>query len=313
MRRLLPFLLCAVLGACGRPEGEQPFTESRIPPGLAPRFWPPEGWAWGLVQVSGGAPVRYGVSAPDGVRPKGDVVIVTGLPESAETWFETVGALNREGYVVWVVDGGVSRDSSAVAAAITWVVRLAGDPPLLVAQGDAAPTALLSVAQGLAVSGVVLSAPVFDPADPPISAARALPAAAAIDRLGLGHLRALCQPRWRRPSEVDPGRAGVIDAWQVANPDLRFDGLSWGWIDAFERLGAELTPERLGRVRIPVLMLEPEKRQARKAGDVCEALPRCERRVIDGGRANLHREDEAVYRTWYAALRNALPNADTGA
>jgi alpha-beta hydrolase superfamily lysophospholipase len=126
-------------------------------------------------------------------------------------------------------------------------------------------------------------------------------------------LRALGQPRWRRPSEVDPGRAGVIDAWQVANPDLRFDGLSWGWIDAFERLGAELTPERLGRVRIPVLMLEPEKRQARKAGDVCEALPRCERRVIDGGRANLHREDEAVYRTWYAALRNALPNADTGA
>ena len=41
-----------LLAACGGGgDGRAPFVESRIPPALGPRFWAPEGWAWGLLTV----------------------------------------------------------------------------------------------------------------------------------------------------------------------------------------------------------------------------------------------------------------------
>src|SRR5215472_13314829 len=46
-------------------DSREPFVESRVPPDLAERFYPPEGWAWGLVQLGDGPALRYGVAAPD--------------------------------------------------------------------------------------------------------------------------------------------------------------------------------------------------------------------------------------------------------
>jgi lysophospholipase len=328
MRRLLPALLCALLCACGQPDADQPFAESRIPPNLAPRFWPPEGWAWGLVQIPGHPPVRYGVSSPDGVRPRGQVLILVGFGESAEAWFETVRALNAEHYVVWVMDGvgqggsgryGAARDVAYApdlgveVQAVAALTRLAGEPPLVIAQTTAAPTALLAVAGGAEAKGIVLSAPVLDAAEPPVSAGRAVPTAAGFDRVRLGALRAAGQPRWRRPEDIAAGRMGVIASWQVANPDLRFGGASWGWIEAFQRHAGGLTAERLGQVRVPVRLLEPASRGGRKAEAACRTLPDCTRRSIAGGRGALHLEGDAVYRRWIAAVQDALAHPKAGA
>ena len=51
MRRALILAFCALtlLAACGGQGSLAPFTDSRIPPGLEQRFYPPEGWTWGLV------------------------------------------------------------------------------------------------------------------------------------------------------------------------------------------------------------------------------------------------------------------------
>jgi lysophospholipase len=51
------------------------FLDSRPPPGLAQRFYPPAGWAWGLIQLGDGPAQRYGVSGPAGA-PRAEVLIL---------------------------------------------------------------------------------------------------------------------------------------------------------------------------------------------------------------------------------------------
>src|SRR5580692_8441367 len=60
--------------------GSAAFIDSRPPPDLAERFYPPENWAWGELQPDGGSVQRYGVSAPSVVS-KADVLI---LPDYGE-------------------------------------------------------------------------------------------------------------------------------------------------------------------------------------------------------------------------------------
>ena len=62
MRRpLLAVALVSMLAACDGRDARAPFTDSRPPASLAPRFWTPPGWAWGLIETSGRPAVRYGV------------------------------------------------------------------------------------------------------------------------------------------------------------------------------------------------------------------------------------------------------------
>src|SRR5665213_1874731 len=104
MRRgIISVILAGLLAACGGGD-RSPFADSRMPPDLAERFYPPEGWAWGFVKV-GDAPAQlYGVAAPAGA-PRGDILILADYGELAETWFETARDLNRRGYAVWILEG----------------------------------------------------------------------------------------------------------------------------------------------------------------------------------------------------------------
>src|SRR5262249_31672451 len=91
------------LGPVGH-DSRDGFADSRPPPGLAERFYPPEDWAWGFLQVGDAPAQRYGVAAPP-VTPRADVLILPDYGESAETWFETARDLTASGYVVWVLEG----------------------------------------------------------------------------------------------------------------------------------------------------------------------------------------------------------------
>jgi len=44
----------ALLAACGAHDPRAAFVDAQPPPALAERFYPPEGWAWGLISVGGG-------------------------------------------------------------------------------------------------------------------------------------------------------------------------------------------------------------------------------------------------------------------
>ncbi len=103
-------VIFAVIGAAGH-DNRDAFADSRPPPDLAERFYPPENWAWGELQPAGGSVQRYGVSAP-AVYSRADVLILPDYGESAETWFETARDLNAAGYTVWVLEG-VGQGGSA--------------------------------------------------------------------------------------------------------------------------------------------------------------------------------------------------------
>ncbi len=83
---------------------------------MAERFYPPENWAWGLIEVGDAPAQRYGVAAP-AVTARADVLILPDAGETAETWFETARDLTASGYAVWVLEGCAGQGGSGPASA----------------------------------------------------------------------------------------------------------------------------------------------------------------------------------------------------
>lgn len=314
--------LLFVLTGCGGADERGAFTDSRIPPALGPRFWAPEGWAWGLIGV-GDAPVqRYGVSGPT-ITPKGNILVLAGYGESAEVWFETARDLNAAGYGVWVMEragqGGSQRyvsprdlghapdfadDIAATRTLSRMIVSGAPGTPLILlghAEGGLIATAAIEDG-GLPVDGLILSAP-------------ALKASAQPDwqgwltKVGLGRVPASFDYGWRReppvggnPLTSDPQRGAVQKAWQLANPDLRMGGQSIGWKAAF-RQTAGSTPARLKSVETPALLLIAGRDgDAGHLKQACSRMGGCTSRVFDGGRHALHLERDPLRRPWLEAI-----------
>jgi lysophospholipase len=318
VRFALPILLLILLGvaACGGPDVRAPFTDSRIPPGLDHRFYPPQGWAWGLLQVGSAPPVRYGVSAPAGAT-QAQVLILTSYGEPAEAWFETVRDLNARGYVVWVMEpagqGGSGRyggrrdlgDAPSldpdVAALLLFPNRIAANTPLFVlASGASAPVAMRAAGMGLKAQGLILSAPRFD-----AGSTGDLEKAARMRRFGLGWLRADAGEVWRRDGKDDlglgfthdPARGRLRQAWQIANPDLRMGGPSWRWRAAF---ADQVTGARLARpgVHLPTLVLAAPW----DGVSPCSGIANCSCLPIPGAGRDPQLETDDLRSAWLVAV-----------
>jgi lysophospholipase len=308
-------LAAMLLGACGR-DDRGPFVDSRPPPGLAERFYPPENWAWGLLSADGGPAQRYGVAAPRGPS-RAQVLIIPDYGESAETWFETARDLVGAGYTVWVLEGvgqggsarlGAERDLgevssfdpdvAAVRGMIATVIRPSASEPLaLVGQGVGALVAARAVETGARPAALILSAPACDaPARP-----------SWLVSVGLGSLRAPGMQPWRRDGPDafaeqrthDAWRGGVTHAWQTANPDLRMGGPSLVWDVALADLQKK-TRADLGALVVPAVVIDPAGRSA------CVDASAGARRVIPGAGRSLELEEESRRRLWLAGLRTVL-------
>lgn len=320
MARAVLIAILATLAACTPDRAREAFLDSRVPPSLAGRFLPPEGWAWGLVQVRGAPAQRYGVSAPPGVS-QGHVLILTGSGEAAEAWFETVRDLNRAGFTVWVLErtaeGGSERyarprdmihapdlepDAKAVRAMAQSVIKPPADQPLFVlAQADAGVIALRAAQTGLKVQGLVLAAP-------RLSADRlSTPLQDFAVAVGLGQMGAPGWQAWRRDGQQkvrvglygDPWRSEVQHAWQVANPDLRMSGPSLGW-KAAQRKALQQTLANAQALETPIAMMDP----APSAAAFCKRTPRCEILEVPEARAPFWREADTVRDAWLKAIGN---------
>lgn len=69
---------------------------------LESRFLPPDNWQWGTFKGAYDGEVRYGYAIPQ--TPKGHVIILPGLSEFGEKYFETARDWMARGYGVWVMD-----------------------------------------------------------------------------------------------------------------------------------------------------------------------------------------------------------------
>jgi len=304
-----------LLAACTGRDAARPYAESHTPPALSARFYPPEGWGWGLIQVGDAPPQRYGVSAPAATM-RAQVLILPDYGESAETWFETAADLNALGYGVWVLDGagqgGSGRlatprdlgylrsfnpDAAAARAMVATVIRPPKDRPLFVlGQGVGAMVAVRASERPLAVRGMILSSPALD--------ARPGGAMTDVEVLLGGRRRALDGHPWRRvgPDAFarggthDPWRGHVGALWQAANPELRTGDPSIAWVSAYN-LSASLARNDLKDLQAPALVLEPAA-----GAHGCRDLPHCEARTLAGAGPMLELERNAVRAAWLADI-----------
>jgi lysophospholipase len=312
-------LALALLSACNGQDPRAPFTDSRIPAGLRTRFYPPQGWAWGLVKVGDAPPARYGVSAPPR-RPRADIVILAGYAEPAEEWFETASDLNARGYVVWVLEPvgqggsgrymlprdlgyapGIKPDADAAQALADRFVRRR--PLILLSSRTSAPAALRALRTGLSADGVILSAPALESQD------GAQDTAALMRRVRLGWLPASRTLGWRRDGPDDKAlglthdaeRGKVRQAWQIANPDLRMGGPSWTWKAMYARAASVAGAASTERITAPVLILEPS-RQGDPAAALCKRLRACTLQPFGPAGEALHLEVDEVRKAWLEAV-----------
>lgn len=313
VRRALTLLVLFALAACSR-DGGAPLLDSRTPPALGPRFFPPDGWSWGVLALPKAPRIRYGSAAPEG-PPRAEVVLLPAYGESAEVYFETARDLTAKGYSVWVLEaagqGGSGRfpgptdlgrsngfglDAAALKGLLAQVVRPGTRGPLVVAaSGSATLPALLAVEHGPApVDGLFL----WDPAlSPPADVERAR----TMTHWRLGGLRAEGGHAWTRPTEDLSGRATLPAAWQLADPDLRMGGPAWEWIVADDEARREALDARaLAAIRPPVAVLQAQP--AGPAGILCARAPDCRVQIEAAAPLPRHLAPDPVRTAWLAAL-----------
>lgn len=300
VRRGALLLLLLALAACGRSDPRAPFTDSRVPPQLGPAAWPPQGWAWGLIDTGLAPPQRYGVAAPAGRRPLAQLLVLPGYGGLAEEVFPQADVLTARGVQVWALDGvgqgGSGRiardrdlghvdsfqpDVAGLSRMVQGVIRPDPDsgPLVVVAAGAAAPVLLRGLQQGLAgPAAVVLAGPRLVAPPRPFQP-RAAWARRLARWLGLDRRRAPGESGWRREPSPQAGAAAALRrAWMAANPDLRMGGPSLGWLAAFDDLLGAVRAAGVAGIRVPVLILaDPASAPAAQAADarLCRALPRC--------------------------------------
>lgn len=300
--------LLMLLAACGEDDARKASASGDIPTSLSPRFYPPEGWAWGTFGEK--KPQRYGVASPRGT-PSGIIVILPGYGEPAEVWFETASNLIAQGHTVWILDrpgqGGSARyvtpadlgfvpsfetDSRAVRDFLSSIVKpRPDDVVVLLAHADATPAALLAIGSGMKADGVIASSA-------ELATARGSPL-----------LKVLQRPDgppfgWRpwnedRPDDRTIGlthdreRGQLRQIWMLAKPELRLSSPSLGWLEAFAAASraASADPARLA---VPILMVNPN----RPASDLCERVAACRQGALPGARAAIHLETDRWRKPW---------------
>ena len=251
------------------------------PPVLPERFLPPAGFVWGSLTAADGAVLRWGHLPVQNARV--ECVMVGGFGECIEKQFETVRDLSARGIAVWCLDwrgqGGSSRprrlptrprarnfERDAEDLAAFAAEKLRGRlPPLLVAHSMGGAIALICLKRHPDLfAAAVLSSPMVGlrtgMLPPTLLRLITRPARAA----GLGFCFIPGAGKWRPdplPSPErsratsDAERCRVRHAWFSAEPGLRLDQATYGWVDSALGLVARISKsEFLSGIRTPILM-----------------------------------------------------------
>lgn len=260
--------------------------DSGTSPPLSTRFLAPEGWRWHNIRNAQGKTLRFGTASP-AHRPRAIVVVLPGLSEFCEKYFETAHDLLARECAVWILDWrgqgrsdrffpddperrhseDFAEDLSDLDLWIRHYVRPAsgGVPLILLGHSMGGHMGL----RWLAGNPGLLHAAAFTAPLVGIRVLRHLPRwlARTLTHLfdkGVGTRYAPGGGRWREGSTLakarllltsDPERGAVHEAWYVHDPALRTGGVTFGWLRAAHRsclaLQAPGIPERIG---IPCLL-----------------------------------------------------------
>jgi hypothetical protein len=281
-------LLAALsLGACSHGQRErqpgQAFLDSQIPSGLAPQYYPPDGFVWAGYRADDLPEARYGVASPP-LNPHAEVLILADADYPAETYFALSRQLLAAGYGVWLFEppgqGGAGRyllqgntihtpDYRDAEKAATGLIRDVIHPspqrPLYVIGGGYSAIEALRLAQhlkGPAYAGFAA----FNP-----------------------YLGGVITPGglWHREDALPGYWGSIAQNWQMQNPDLRLRMKSERWRKEMGKAFAALNAPRLSLSGkdAPVYLFEPQTAdttQLRAAKSLCAHVAWCQMRTSQG-------------------------------
>ncbi|TAL00895.1 MAG: alpha/beta hydrolase, partial [Rhodospirillaceae bacterium] len=251
------------------------------PPGLPSRFQAPAGFQWGTFETADGARLRWGHLPA--AMPRAECVLVGGFAEFVEKYFETIADLSQRGFSVWCLDWrgqgrstrptrhpsrprrrDFDRDADDLIA-FTRHVLPGRHPRILIAHSMGGAIALLALVRAPALfTAAVLSAPMLGVHTAPVPGliARVL----AVLGVVWGFAREFAPGRgpWapdpRLSAETsltshDPIRCTVQQAWYTAQPDLRVDGPTYGWVQSALEITDRLRdPAIFPAISVPILI-----------------------------------------------------------
>ena len=301
-------------------------------PALAERFLPPRDFVWGRFAASDGAVLRWGHLPVREARAA--CVVAVGFGEFIEKHFETMRDLAARGIAVWCLDWrgqgrsirpsrfptrprarNFNRDAEDLAEFAG--AHLPPDlPRLLVAHSMGGAIALVCLRRYPELfAGAALSSPMvglrIGRLPPTLVRVLTVPARAA----GLGH-RFIPGAREWRPDRVptpqtsrvttDAERCRLRHAWFSADPALRLDQATYGWVDSALALVARIAkPEFLAAIHTPILIGQPEHERVVSPAATRRAarlLPNCRLVELAGSKHDPFLECDAVRDAWFACL-----------
>jgi lysophospholipase len=310
----------------------RPLDRPTRPPPLPERFLPPPGFVWGRFAAADGAVLRWGHLPTR--NPRAECVMVGGFGEFIEKQFETVRDLAARGIAVWCLDwrgqGGsirprrlptrprarnFERDAEDLAAFAA--DRLPGQlPSLLVAHSMGGAIALICLKRYPDLfAAAALSSPMVGlrtgPVPPTLVRFITRPARAA----GLGICFIPGARKWRPDPLPSPERSRATSdaercrlrhAWFSADPRLRLDQATYGWVDSALALVARISkPEFLTGIRTPILIGRAEREvvvspmaQRRAA----RLLPNCTLIELPESKHDPFLERDAIRDYWLSCL-----------
>ena len=305
------------------------------PPTLAARFLEPAGLRWGRFPAEGGASLRWAhlAAPPRGGRPGVHCILVGGFSEFIEKYFETMRDLAARGISVWCLDwrgqGGSERDPLLPTrplardfdrdvrdlTAFTEAMLPKDERRLLIAHSMGGAIALLALRQnpGL-VNAAVLSAPMLKiEAGMPRIVARAF--AWTASTLGFSKMFVPGAGPWRfnrrlsadtSPTSHDPERCLIQNAWFEAQPRLRVDGPTFGWVNAAfqmtDRFGVKGFFESIST---PILLGSAGRERfvnPRKHRRAAKRLQQCRLVEFPTAKHELFMEADVYRQAWFAEI-----------
>lgn len=299
---------------------------------------PPNG-VGGFFRARDGIAIRHGVFRT-GIRPHlGTVVILPGRNEPIEKYFETIADVMAMGYDAAILDWrgqGFSgrmlpdRRKGHVETFADYAMDLrqfvngivlpdCRAPFYILGHSMGALTALLAAPWlGNQIDRIVLSAPLLEFGEAPVSTNRLGQITRALCAIGLGS-RYLTGGREKPPVFAtnsltsDPDRYFRNIAIRAAAPELALGGPTIGWVSAAcQAVAVARDPEFIARIRTPVLLIAAggDTVVSNRAIEDFARRPRAGAHLtIDGARHELLQEAD-VYREPFLAAMHAYFSGD---
>ena len=305
------------------------------PPALAPRFLEPEGLIWGRFTGAGGTSLRWcRLTVP---YARAHCVVVGGFSEFIEKYFETVRDLAARGITVWCLDwrgqGGSERGDDPLASrpglrefdtdiddlshfAEAAFTQSPPAPRLLVAHSMGAAIGLLALARNPAlVDAAVLSAPMLGIETKPFPRLGARLLAAIATFLGFEKHFVPGAGPWRFNADLSPAKSHVSHCpdrcqihqrWYQAQPRLRVDGPTYGWLHSAFRLTKRFRAKGLlESITTPILLGSAAKERFVKPKSHVRAaarLPNCRLVKFPDAKHELFMECDDIRARWFTEI-----------